>query len=291
MVRFGLALALVCGAIGICLILDLSLRLSFVVRWAWRWARPSCVALGPRDGSPPTGSSSLGVVGVVGVVLGLVVGVVGVVLGVVGVVLGVVDGVVGVVDGVVWVGVVDGAGAVVVAVGAGAAAGSLASDTETITPLTPGIWIWSSGVPGATSTVTVSCCPSWRVTSRVRVSAEADAVGRATSATRRATPNSRVSSLRLTMFKTVDLSPGVTRRGRRPVPARSKLARARDRRRRTTSRWIGGGNARSLPDLRCRGAKSCLRSSRCSGAAMRARHRVFNATARRWFRVSCDMTL
>jgi hypothetical protein len=43
----------------------------------------------------------------------------------------------------------------------------------------PGIWIWDTGVPGGTSTVTVSTCPVTSVTWTRCISAEATVVSRA----------------------------------------------------------------------------------------------------------------
>ena len=62
------------------------------------------------------------------------------------------------------------AGGVAVVVGA---AGGLGSDTATIGSETFGILIWSSGVPGGTSTVTTIFWPPSRVTTSVRFWAEA----------------------------------------------------------------------------------------------------------------------
>jgi hypothetical protein len=119
-------------------------------------------------------------VGVVGVVCAGVVGVV--VVGVVGVVCaGVVGGVVGVVGG------------------AAGAAGGVTSVTETIVPVRPGIEICSTGVPGGTSTVTVSCEPPASVTRSVRGSAEAEPAGRATATDTAAAVKRTMGSFRLIM--------------------------------------------------------------------------------------------
>src|SRR5690242_2366900 len=71
--------------------------------------------------------------------------------------------------------------------------------TLAIGALTPGIWIWSVGVPGGTSTVTVTCAPPTRVTRRVRCSADAGIVAAPNPARRRPAVARPMSSLRLCM--------------------------------------------------------------------------------------------
>jgi multisubunit Na+/H+ antiporter MnhB subunit len=65
--------------------------------------------------------------------------------------------------GAVWLGGAVGAGAGV-AVAAGVASLTLTTGVET-----PGIVTWSAGVPGGTSTVTVTLVPPSRVTTSVRL--------------------------------------------------------------------------------------------------------------------------
>src|SRR5919198_4598278 len=71
--------------------------------------------------------------------------------------------------------------------------------TATIGVVTPGILIWSTGVPGGTSTVTVICCPPSSVTSSVRCSADAGIVAAPKPARNNPAVANPMSSLRLCM--------------------------------------------------------------------------------------------
>jgi hypothetical protein len=71
--------------------------------------------------------------------------------------------------------------------------------TPTIGAVTPGILIWSTGVPGGTSTVTVTCAPPRSVTSSVRCSADAGMVAAPKPARSNPAVANPMSSLRLCM--------------------------------------------------------------------------------------------
>src|SRR4051794_39647476 len=96
------------------------------------------------------------------------------------------------------------------------------SETEAIGVVIPGILIWSIGVPGGTSTVTVSVWPVMRVTSSVRCSAEAGKTDAPIPAPKTAQAISPMISLRLVIrIRTVGSPPlgpaptyGPERRGR-----------------------------------------------------------------------------
>src|SRR3954454_23069611 len=75
--------------------------------------------------------------------------------------------------------------------------GAVTSWTLTIPPLTPGILIWSTGVPGGTSTVTVTFWPVASVTTSVRWSADAGITTAPTPTETAATARAPVRSLRL----------------------------------------------------------------------------------------------
>src|SRR3954447_13588653 len=74
--------------------------------------------------------------------------------------------------------------------------GAVTSWTLTIPPLTPGILIWSTGVPGGTSTVTVTFWPVASVTTSVRWSADAGITPAPTPTETAATARAPVRSLR-----------------------------------------------------------------------------------------------
>ena len=97
-----------------------------------------------------------------------------------------------------WTGGFVGEG-VVCAGGCSCAGGVMSWTLATGPAATPGIGIWAVGVPGGTSTVTVTCAPPMRVTSSVRCSAEAGIVAAPNPARRRPAVARPMSSLRLCM--------------------------------------------------------------------------------------------
>jgi hypothetical protein len=89
-------------------------------------------------------------------------------------------------------------GSVAVSAGGG---GTVMSCTLTIGSVIPGIVIWSSGVPGGTSTLTVTWAPLSSVTSSVRWSAEAGTVATPKPTRNRPAVTRAMSSLRRCMRK------------------------------------------------------------------------------------------
>src|SRR3954452_11749344 len=106
--------------------------------------------------------------------------------------------------------------------GGGVAGACGTSETEAIGVVMPGILIWSIGVPGGTSTVTVSVWPVTSVTSSVRCSADAGMTEAPTPAAKTAQAIRPMISLRLVIrIRTVGSPPlgpapthGPERRGR-----------------------------------------------------------------------------
>jgi hypothetical protein len=104
----------------------------------------------------------------------------------------------------------------------------------------PGMWIWSSGVPGGTSTVTVIVWPVASVTTRVRWSADAGRTATETPTVKPANASTPAASLRFVFrIRNVSFPPlasaqtsnfSASRAGRRPITGRGTVPVRKDAR-------------------------------------------------------------